>query len=99
MVIVKLTLILGGFKVEDEVEENKDLLSVLNNWRLLFIELAQNGRKEGFEGRMMTSVLESSIELKSYETSNWSCLKGMGYVAWDSGVRSRLEIEILQFPP
>lgn len=64
MVIVKLTLIQGRFEVEDEVEENKDMLSVLNNLRLLFIELAHNGRKEGSEGRMMSSVLESFIEIK-----------------------------------
>jgi len=44
MVIVKLTLIQGRFEVEDEVEENKHMLPVLNNLRLLFIELAHNGR-------------------------------------------------------
>ena len=49
--------------MENEVEENKDMLSVLNKLRLLFFELAHNGRK-GSEGRMMSSALESFIELK-----------------------------------
>ena len=51
-------------QVEDGVEESKDMLSVLSNLRLLFIELAHDGGKEGSEGGMMSSVLESFLELK-----------------------------------
>ena len=40
------------------------MLSVLSNLRLLFIEFAHDGGKEGSEGGMMSSVLESFIELK-----------------------------------
>lgn len=63
MVIEQLILIQGRFEIEDEVEDNGDMLSVLKNLRLLFIELAHNGRKESSE-RMISSVLESFIKLK-----------------------------------